>query len=112
MKNPGMMDQQVYPLDYSIKNAVKNADSSYQRLMILSNIMNLRVYIQKLFTNGLWKYRLLEWVMVPNVYGMGLFSDGGIFSTNLTCGSTFLKMMDFKRRMVQYNGWFVLAFHR
>ena len=22
-----------------------------------------------------------EWVMVPNVYGMGLFSDGGIFAT-------------------------------
>ena len=25
-----------------------------------------------------------DWVMVPNVYGMGLFSDGGIFATNLT----------------------------
>jgi deoxyribodipyrimidine photolyase-related protein len=22
-----------------------------------------------------------DWVMVPNVYGMGTFADGGIFST-------------------------------
>ena len=22
-----------------------------------------------------------DWVMAPNVYGMGLFSDGGIFAT-------------------------------
>ena len=40
-----------------------------------------------------------EWVMAPNVYGMGLFSDGGIFATKpYICGSSyFLKMMDFKK---------------
>ena len=40
-----------------------------------------------------------EWVMYPNVYGMGLFSDGGIFSTKpYICGSSyFRKMMDFKK---------------
>ena len=40
-----------------------------------------------------------EWVMSPNVYGMGLFSDGGIFATKpYICGSNyFLKMMDFKK---------------
>ena len=28
-----------------------------------------------------------DWVMVPNVYGMGLFSDGGIFATKpYICG--------------------------
>jgi deoxyribodipyrimidine photolyase-related protein len=37
--------------------------------------------------------------MTPNVYGMGLFSDGGIFATKpYICGSAyFLKMMDFKK---------------
>jgi len=37
--------------------------------------------------------------MTPNVYGMGLFSDGGIFATKpYLCGSNYiLKMMDFKR---------------
>ena len=30
-----------------------------------------------------------DWVMVPNVYGMGLFSDGGIFATKpYICGSS------------------------
>ena len=37
--------------------------------------------------------------MVPNVYGMGLFSDGGIFATKpYICGSSyFQKMMHFKK---------------
>ena len=44
----------------------------------------------------------LDWVMAPNVYGMGLFSDGGIFATKpYICGSSyFLKMMILKRSMV------------
>jgi deoxyribodipyrimidine photolyase-related protein len=37
--------------------------------------------------------------MAPNVYGMGLYSDGGIFSTKpYICGSSyFMKMMNFKK---------------
>ena len=37
--------------------------------------------------------------MAPNVYGMGLFSDGGIFATKpYICASSYLlKMSDFKR---------------
>jgi len=40
-----------------------------------------------------------EWVMGPNVYGMGQFSDGGIFATKpYICGSNYiLKMSDFPR---------------
>ena len=35
-----------------------------------------------------------EWVMGPNVYGMGLFSDGGVFATKpYICGSNYLKKM-------------------
>ena len=35
-----------------------------------------------------------DWVMVPNVYGMGLFSDGGIFATKpYICGSNYLRKM-------------------
>ena len=69
--------------------------------MILSNIMNLceieprQVYkwFMEMFMDS------SEWVMSPNVYGMGLFSDGGIFATKpYICGSPyFLKMMDFKK---------------
>ena len=40
-----------------------------------------------------------DWVMTPNLYGMGLFSDGGIFSTKpYICGSSYImKMMNFKK---------------
>lgn len=35
-----------------------------------------------------------EWVMGPNVYGMGIFSDGGIFATKpYICGSNYLRKM-------------------
>ena len=90
------------PLDFSIKNALKYGWTHHiERLMILANIMNLceirpiEVYkwFMEMFIDS------SEWVMYPNVYGMGLFSDGGIFATKpYICGSAyFLKMMDFKK---------------
>ncbi len=90
------------PLDYSIKNAQKYGYTHHiERLMVLCNIMNLceikpnEVYnwFMEMFVDS------SDWVMSPNVYGMGLFSDGGIFSTKpYICGSSyFMKMMNFKR---------------
>ncbi|MEK9746855.1 MAG: cryptochrome/photolyase family protein, partial [Pelagibacteraceae bacterium] len=67
------------PLDHAIQNA-KNYGWSHhiERLMILSNIMNLceikPVVVYKWFMEMFVDSS--EWVMVPNVYGMGLFSDG------------------------------------
>jgi len=90
------------PLDYAINNALKYGWSHHiERLMILSNIMNLcevkPIYVYKWFMEMFVDSS--DWVMVPNVYGMGLFSDGGIFATKpYVCGSSYiLKMMDFKR---------------
>ena len=90
------------PLDYAINNASKYGWSHHiERLMILSNIMNLcqinpkhaYKWFMEMFVDS------SDWVMVPNVYGMGLFSDGGIFATKpYICGSSyFLKMMHFKK---------------
>ena len=90
------------PLDYAIKNSVNFGWSHHiERLMILSNIMNLceikptvvYKWFMEMFVDS------SDWVMVPNVYGMGLFSDGGIFATKpYICGSSyFMKMMDFKK---------------
>ena len=90
------------PLDYAIKNAVNYGWSHHiERLMILSNVMNLCEikpnYVYKWFMEMFVDSS--DWVMVPNVYGMGLFSDGGIFATKpYICGSSyFMKMMDFKK---------------
>ena len=90
------------PLDHSIKNAEKYGYTHHiERLMILCNIMNLCEIEPKQVYN--WFMEMFvdssDWVMSPNVYGMGLFSDGGIFSTKpYICGSSyFMKMMNFKR---------------
>ena len=70
-----MRAQQVYPhLDHAIKNAVNHGWSHHiERLMILSNIMNLcevkptivYKWFMEMFVDS------SDWVMVPNVYGMG-----------------------------------------
>ena len=90
------------PLDHSIKNAEKYGYTHHiERLMILCNIMNLCEIEPKQVYN--WFMEMFvdssDWVMSPNVYGMGLFSDGGIFSTKpYICGSSyFMKMMNFKK---------------
>ena len=90
------------PLDFSIKNALNYGWSHHiERLMILCNIMNLCELKPKIVYT--WFMQMFidssDWVMSPNVYGMGLFSDGGIFATKpYICGSSyFLKMMDFKK---------------
>ena len=92
----------LLPLDYAIKNSINYGWSHHiERLMILSNIMNLcevkPVYVYRWFMEMFVDSS--DWVMAPNVYGMGLFSDGGIFSTKpYICGSSYLlKMMDFKK---------------
>ncbi len=90
------------PLDYAIKNASKNAWSHHiERLMILSNLMNLcEIEPKSVFKWFMEMYAdSSEWVMYPNVFGMGLYSDGGIFSTKpYICGSSYiLKMMDFQK---------------
>ncbi len=95
-------DTGLEPLDYAINNARNYGWSHHiERLMILANIMNLceinpkHVYkwFMEMFVDS------SDWVMAPNVYGMGLFSDGGIFATKpYICGSSyFLKMMHFKK---------------
>ncbi len=92
----------LIPLDHAIINAKDYGWSHHiERLMILANIMNLceinpkQVYkwFMEMFVDS------SDWVMAPNVYGMGLFSDGGIFATKpYICGSSyFQKMMHFKK---------------
>jgi deoxyribodipyrimidine photolyase-related protein len=69
--------------------------------MVLSNIMLLSEmdphevhrWFMEMFVDS------ADWVMGPNVYGMGQFSDGGLFATKpYISGSNYiLKMSDYKK---------------
>ena len=90
------------PIDDAIRHAL---DTGYchhiERLMLLGNVMLLcgfhpdRVYrwFMELFVDA------YDWVMVPNVYGMSQFADGGIFTTKpYLSGSNYVrKMSDYRK---------------
>ena len=69
--------------------------------MIISNLMNL----SGINPNEMYKWFMemyidsYDWVMVPNVYGMGSYADGGIFSTKpYICASSYmLRMSNYKK---------------
>ena len=89
-------------MDDTIKDCLNYGYTHHiPRLMILSNIMTLSRVNPKEINK--WFMEMFidssEWVMVPNVYGMGTFSDGGIFSTKpYLCGSNYiLKMSNYKK---------------
>ena len=90
----------IPPLDDAIETAQRYGWTHHiPRLMVLGNLMTLceirpqsaHRWFMEMFVDS------SEWVMGPNVYGMGLFSDGGIFATKpYICGSNYLvKMSDY-----------------
>lgn len=95
-------DTGLLPLDDTIHKVNRLGWCHHiERLMILSNLMNLceieprQVYdwFLAMFVDA------ADWVMGPNVYGMGLMSDGGVFATKpYICGSNYiLKMSDYRK---------------
>lgn len=89
-------------LDDAIHKVVKYGYGHHiERLMIFSNFMTLcqidpkeaHKWFMEMFVDS------SDWVMGPNVYGMGLWSDGGLFATKpYICGSNYyLKMSDYKK---------------
>ncbi|MEQ1839436.1 MAG: FAD-binding domain-containing protein, partial [Verrucomicrobiales bacterium] len=91
----------VTPIDLVISRVL---DSGYahhiERLMVLGNFMLLCQFKPKQVND--WFMELFidayDWVMVPNVYGMSQFADGGIFTTKpYFSGSNYLrKMSDYR----------------
>lgn len=87
----------IPPIDDTIKKILKTGYCHHiERLMILGNFMLLcefdpdEVYrwFMELFIDA------YDWVMVPNVYGMCLFADGGTFATKpYIGGSNYIKKM-------------------
>lgn len=87
----------ILPVDTVIRQVLDTAYCHHiERLMILGNFMLLcefdpdEVYrwFMELFIDA------YDWVMVPNVYGMSQFSDGGSFATKpYLSGSNYIKKM-------------------
>lgn len=92
----------IEPIDDVIKKVNKTAYAHHiERLMILGNFMVLcefdpdEVYqwFMELFIDA------YDWVMVPNVYGMSLFADGGLMSTKpyISSSNYLMKMSNYKK---------------
>lgn len=87
----------IEPIDETIKGILKTGYCHHiERLMVLGNFMLLcefhpdEVYkwFMELFIDA------YDWVMVPNVYGMSQFADGGTFATKpYVGGSNYIKKM-------------------
>ena len=91
----------IEPIDHVIRNILKYGYCHHiERLMILGNFMLLcRIHPDEVYK---WFMEMFidsyDWVMVPNVYGMSQFSDGGIFSTKpyISSSNYIKKMSDYK----------------
>ena len=92
----------IKPIDDTIKKVNQSAYCHHiERLMILGNFMLLcefdprEVYrwFMELFIDA------YDWVMVPNVYGMSQFSDGGLFATKpyISSSNYVLKMSNYQK---------------
>lgn len=92
----------IDPIDHVIKAVQETAYCHHiERLMVLGNFMMLcRIDPAEVYR---WFMEMFidayDWVMVPNVYGMSQFADGGIFATKpYLSGSNYIaKMSDFKK---------------
>lgn len=87
----------IPPLDHAIRKTVRYAYAHHiERLMVIGNLMLLLEVEPK--EAHRWFMEMFidssDWVMGPNVYGMALFSDGGIFATKpYICGSNYYRKM-------------------
>ncbi len=92
----------IIPVDDTIKKVLRDGYCHHiERLMVLGNFMLLcefhpdEVYrwFMEVFIDA------YDWVMVPNVYGMSQFADGGFFATKpYISGSNYImKMSDYKK---------------
>ncbi len=92
----------IAPVDTIIKKALDSGYSHHiERLMVLSNFMLLCEF----FPLEVYKWFMemyidsYDWVMVPNVFGMGQFADGGMMSSKpyFSSSNYLLKMGDFSK---------------
>ena len=92
----------VEPVDTIIKRVVRHSYCHHiERLMILGNFMLLcEIHPNEVYR---WFMELFidafDWVMVPNVYGMSQYADGGLITSKpyISSSNYIKKMSDFGR---------------
>ncbi len=87
----------ILPIDQTIAKLLKTGYCHHiERLMVLGNFMllcefepnDVYVWFMEMFIDA------YDWVMVPNVYGMSQFADGGLFATKpYISGSNYIRKM-------------------
>ncbi|SFH83338.1 deoxyribodipyrimidine photolyase-related protein [Halpernia frigidisoli] len=87
----------ISPIDETIKKVLETGYCHHiERLMVLGNFMLLcEIHPDAVYQ---WFMELFidayDWVMVPNIYGMSQFADGGTFATKpYLSGSNYIKKM-------------------
>ena len=92
----------ILPVDNTIKKIINTAYCHHiERLMILGNFM-LLTKINPLFIYEWFMEMFIDaydWVMVPNVYAMSQFADGGTITTKpyFSSSNYILKMSNYKK---------------
>ena len=92
----------IKPVDDCITKVNENAYLHHiERLMIVGNFM----FLCEINPDEIYKWFMeffidsYDWVMVPNVYGMSQFADGGLMSTKpyISSSNYIMKMSDYKK---------------
>lgn len=111
----------ILPLDITLTKVLNTAYNHHiERLMVLGNFMVLcEINPDEVYRWFMEMYiDAYDWVMVPNVYGMSQFADGGLMATKpYISGSNYLmKMSDIPKGQWQevWDGlfWYFMGKHR
>lgn len=92
----------IPPVDDAIRKALRTGYAHHiERLMLIGNLMVLcQIHPHEVYR---WFMELFidayDWVMVPNVYGMSQYADGGFITTKpyISSSNYVLKMSDYPR---------------
>ena len=90
----------ILPVDITIKKLQKTAYNHHiERLMVIGNFMMLCEFDPDEVYKWFMEHYIdaYDWVMVPNIYGMSQFADGGLMSSKpyISSSNYLKKMSDF-----------------
>jgi deoxyribodipyrimidine photolyase-related protein len=99
----------IYPLDAEIKKAVKYGYSHHiVRLMVFLNYFILSEITPEMIYRWFMEVVSIdayEWVMIPNIYGMGYFSNKFMSKPYISSSNYILKMSNYKKNNSWENTW-------